>query len=95
MPQRLLGPKAFTLDRLLALFASLYAEHASRPEDLLPGQEDGWSSDDGDDGWRPSIETAQRRAERIRRKEQERDEMWEDEVDHLTMSTRLWSLVRA
>ena len=93
VPQRLLGPKVFTLDRMLALFASLYGEHATRPEDLVPSIDEGWSDADEEDGWRPSVDAAQRRAERIRRKELERDEMWEEEVEHLTMSTRLWSMV--
>jgi origin recognition complex subunit 5 len=93
VPQRLLGPKPFTLDRLLALFASLFGEHAVRPEDLVPGIDDGWSDADEEDGWRPSVDAAQRRAERIRQKELERDERWEEEVEHLTMSTRFWSMV--
>ena len=94
VPQRLLGPKPFPLDRLLALFASLYAEHAPRPEDLqgyVDGDED---LDEGeDDGWLPTVAQAKAREERIRKKEVERDERWEDEVDHLTMSVRLWSMV--
>ena len=93
VPQRLLGPKPFTLDRLLALFASLFGEHAVRPEDLVPSIDDGWSDADEEDGWRPSVDAAQRRAERIRQKELERDERWEEEVEHLTLSTRLWSMV--
>lgn len=93
VPQRLLGPKPFGLDRLLAIFASLYAEHAPRPEDLQPVLED-WSSDEEEDWALGSAAIAQKRAERVREREKERDERWEEEVDHLTMSISLWSLVR-
>ncbi|OCF40367.1 origin recognition complex subunit 5 [Kwoniella heveanensis CBS 569] len=43
VPQRLLGPKPFPIDRLLALFSSLYAEHAPRPDDLLPSLGEGYN----------------------------------------------------
>ena len=75
---------------MLALFASLYAEHGTRPEDLqaaVNGAESDSESDE--DGWLAT--TGQ--AERKRKREVERDERWEDEVDHLTMSVKLWSLV--
>ncbi|WOO80835.1 Origin recognition complex subunit 5 [Vanrija pseudolonga] len=78
VPQRLLGPKAFPLDRLLAMFASLYAEHAARPEDL---------ESDGE----VAVTAAQ--IERKRARHAERDEQWEDEVDALAMSVGLWSLI--
>lgn len=78
VPQRLLGPKAFPLDRLLAMFSSLYAEHGSRPEDL---------ESDGEVG----VTAAQ--IERKRARHAERDEQWEDEVDALAMSVGLWSLI--
>lgn len=82
------------MDRLLAIFASIYAEHAPRPEDLQMGLAD-WSSDDGEEDWAlGSAAIAQKRAERVRAKEKERDDRWEEEVDHLTMSTSLWALVR-
>lgn len=89
MAQRLLGPKPFPLDRLLAIFASLYAEHAERPDDLAPTLDD--SEDSGDE----YSTVAQRlaRVEKRRRKDAEREERWDDEVDHLTMSVRLWALV--
>jgi origin recognition complex subunit 5 len=97
VPQRLLGPKPFNLDRLLALFASLFAEHATRPEDLQAALGEGSGSDsegegDGED-WPPSIAQATAKAKRKRAREVERDERWEDEVDHLTMSVKLWSMV--
>ncbi|KAL7421631.1 hypothetical protein Q5752_003400 [Cryptotrichosporon argae] len=98
VPQRLLGPKPFPLDRLLALFAALYAEHAPRPEDLDPSA----LSDDDDAAlrrWPPpstsSVNTAAvvARLERRRAHEIEADEQWEDVVDALTMSAKLWALI--
>lgn len=94
VPQRLLGPRPFPLDRLLGMFSSLYAEHAARPEDLLASLDD---SDDEDgsreiDAWRNPAAAAAR-AQRKRERERARDEAWEDEVDHLTFSTKLWALI--
>ncbi|CAK9781969.1 hypothetical protein CC85DRAFT_138693 [Cutaneotrichosporon oleaginosum] len=80
VPQRLLGPKPFPLDRLLAMFSSLYAEHAPRPAEL--------EISFGYDAYQTVAETERRRDEEI-----ELDERWEDEVDHLAHSTRLWSLI--
>ena len=96
--QRLLGPKPFQLDRLLAMFASLYAEHAERPPELQARYGDDESSDDGEqseaeEGWIPTVEGQRRKAERKRKREVDREERWEDEVDHMTMSVKLWSLV--
>jgi origin recognition complex subunit 5 len=88
----LLGPKPFTLDRLLAIFAALYAEHAVRPEDLVLGLDD-LSSEDEEDWALGNVALAQKRAERARAKEKELDDYWEEEVDHLTMSSNLWALV--
>ncbi|TXT08935.1 hypothetical protein VHUM_02409 [Vanrija humicola] len=76
--QRLLGPKAFPLDRLLAMFASLYAEHGVRPTDL--------ESDD-------EVAVTAAQIERKRARAAERDEQWEDEVDAVAMSVGLWSLI--
>lgn len=81
---------------MLALFASLYAEHAERPEDLQLSPDELYSSgSDGEeeDDWGTDVERARKRAEGARRKEVELDEMWEDEVEHLTMSVNLWSMV--
>ncbi|KAL1411514.1 hypothetical protein Q8F55_002475 [Vanrija albida] len=83
VPQRLLGPKAFPLDRVLAMFASLYAEHGVRPEDLAESDEEEVLG----------ATAAVARAERKRARQAERDEQWEDEVDALAMSVRLWSLI--
>ncbi|GMK55931.1 hypothetical protein CspeluHIS016_0209870 [Cutaneotrichosporon spelunceum] len=80
VPQRLLGPKAFPLDRLLAMFSSLYAEHASRPPELENAY--------GYDAYASLAESARRRGEEI-----ELQDRWEDEVDLLAHSTRLWSLI--
>lgn len=97
MPQRLQGPKPFPLDRLLAIFASLYAEHAPRPTHLLPTPEDddsGSSSDeDGTRGDYLTIAEQAARAERKSRKDNVKDDMWDEEVEHLTMSVKLWSMV--
>jgi origin recognition complex subunit 5 len=85
------------LDRILALFASIYAEHAPRPEDLqarFGGTESSSDeSDSGGDAWPVSVSQAAAKAARKRAREVERDQRWEDEVDHLTMSVKLWSLV--
>lgn len=56
---------------------------------------DDWSSDNGgEEDWAlGSAVIAQKRAERMRQKEKERDDRWEEEVDHLTRSTSLWGLV--
>jgi len=78
---------------LLALFASIYAEHAERPEDLQAALGDASPSSDEKDGWLPSIAQSQALAEKRRKRDTERDGRWEDEVDHLTMSVKLWSLV--
>lgn len=43
--------------------------------------------------WLPSIDELAARATKRRKREVERDERWEDEVEHLTMSVKLWSLV--
>jgi origin recognition complex subunit 5 len=82
VPQRLLGPRPFPLDRLLAMFASLYAEHAVRPHELD-------ASDDEDADPFASPAAATRRRER----QIARDDVWEDHVDHLAFSTRLWALI--
>lgn len=80
VPQRLLGPRPFPLDRLLAMFSSLYAEHAPRPPDLEIRYEF--------DAYQSAAD-----AERRREEEMELDERWEEEVDHLAHSTKLWSLI--
>jgi origin recognition complex subunit 5 len=92
VPQRLLGPKPYPLDRLLAIFAAIYAEHAARPEDLQTSLDDS-SEDEPERTYLPTVEMQRAKAARRRDREIERDEMWEDEVDHLTMSVKLWGLV--
>ncbi|ORY21095.1 origin recognition complex subunit 5 C-terminus-domain-containing protein [Naematelia encephala] len=81
VPQRLVGPKPFPLDRLLALFASLFSEHANRPQDLTAALSD---SDSSDSDFIPKA------ADRKRQRDGEREEVWEQEVEHLTMSVKLW-----
>ncbi|BEI92601.1 uncharacterized protein CcaverHIS019_0502290 [Cutaneotrichosporon cavernicola] len=65
---------------LIAMFSSLYAEHAPRPPELEIAF--------GYDAYQSLAESERRRDE-----EMELDERWEDEVDHLAHSTRLWSLI--
>lgn len=97
VPQRLLGPRPFPLDRLLAMFSSLYAEHAPRPEDLqasFNGDSDSEGEADGSSGgWLNPAAVGAAAAQRRRERELARDEAWEDEVDHLTFSAKLWALV--
>lgn len=88
VPQRLLGPKIFPLDRLLAIFASLYAEHAERPDHLALALED-----ESEDELYPSAAQAVARAEKSRARDLEREEAWDDEVHHLAMSVKLWAMV--
>ncbi|EIW70339.1 hypothetical protein TREMEDRAFT_68006 [Tremella mesenterica DSM 1558] len=90
VPQRLLGPKPFGLDRMLAMFSSLFSEHVPRPEDL---DSSGSESEEEMDGWLVSVEEQRKRVERKRRREEERDLKWEEEVEHLSMSVRLWTLI--
>lgn len=104
VPQRLLGPKAFPLDRLLAMFASLYAEHGPRPPELeleTLDESDGEDTpqrprDDGNvfaAGHYVTAAEAERKARRKRDREIELEEDWEDYVDHLTFSVKLWQLI--
>lgn len=100
VPQKLQGPKPFPLDRLLAIFASLYAEHAPRPAHLLPTAEDDQSDDSHSSEDEPglgeylTIAEQAARAEKRGKKDGLKDDMWDEEVEHLTMSIKLWSLVR-
>ncbi|WVF71487.1 hypothetical protein IAT40_006293 [Kwoniella sp. CBS 6097] len=106
VPQRLLGPKPFPIDRLLALFSSLYAEHAPRPDDLLPSiggegytSSSASSSDDENrdelDRWAASRSVAELAAkvDRKRKRENDREKRWDDQVDGIAMSTKLWSMI--
>ncbi|WWC89283.1 uncharacterized protein L201_004204 [Kwoniella dendrophila CBS 6074] len=98
VPQRLLGPKPFTLDRLLGLFSSLYTEHSSRPEELqatIGGESSGSSSEDNEieDDWLPSIAQQSAKVERKRKREVEREKKWDDHVDELAMSVKVWGLI--
>lgn len=88
VPQRLLGPKIFPLDRLLAIFAALYAEHAERPDHLALALEE-----ESEDELYPSTAQAVARAEKRRARDLEREEAWDDEVHHLAMSVKLWAMV--
>ncbi|WVQ99429.1 hypothetical protein IAU59_006564 [Kwoniella sp. CBS 9459] len=107
IPQRLLGPKPFPIDRLLALFSALYAEHAPRPDDLLPSlgeaNGDSYSSSDSEanrqddmDLWErsyPSAAELTAKADRKRKRESEREKRWDDQVDGITMSAKLWGMI--
>lgn len=54
---------------------------------------DASGSDTSDVDEYATIAQRQSKIEKRRRREAERNERWDDEVDHLTMSVRLWSLV--
>lgn len=70
------------------MFAALYAEHAARPEDLIDDSE---SEGEQDPFQSPAIAAA--RATRRRAREVAREEAWDDEVDQLTFSVKLWALI--
>ncbi|WVQ80755.1 hypothetical protein IAT38_002860 [Cryptococcus sp. DSM 104549] len=98
VPQRLLGPKPFALDRLLAMFASLYAEHAPRPADLLPTIGGDSSSEDESDvemerTWPPTVAQQAAKMDRRQKKDREREERWDEEVERLMMSVRFWGMI--
>jgi origin recognition complex subunit 5 len=77
----------------------LYAEHAPRPAHLLPTPEDDQSdhshSSDDDPGLGEYLTIAEQaaKAEKRGKKDGLKDDMWDEEVEHLTMSVKLWSLV--
>ena len=94
MPQRLQGPKPFPIDRLLAIFAALYAENGPRPAHLLATPEDDYdSSSDGEQGEYLTIAEQAAKAEKKTKGDNIKDDIWDEEVEHLTMSVKLWSLV--
>ncbi|WVQ72459.1 hypothetical protein IAR50_002011 [Cryptococcus sp. DSM 104548] len=97
--QRLLGPKAFPLDRLLAMFFSLYAEHAPRPDFDI---EDSASSEEEEEKtvaltWPPTLRSSskggEKRAAKARKKEREQEERWDREVQQLMMSVKFWGMI--
>lgn len=87
VPQRLLGPKTFPIDRLIAMFSSLYAEHAPRPEEF------DLDDSDSDTGKYITAAEAAAKSQRRRDREIEHEQRWDDEVDHLAFSTKLWALI--
>jgi origin recognition complex subunit 5 len=90
------GPKPFPIDRLLAIFAALYAEHAPRPSHLIASLEDDYDSQDSaGEGEYLTIAEQAAKAESKTRKDNIKDDIWDEEVEHLTMSVKIWSLVRA
>ncbi|WRT66411.1 uncharacterized protein IL334_003367 [Kwoniella shivajii] len=93
VPQRLLGPKPFPIDRLLSLFSSLYAEHASRPEDLQAALGGESSSEEDEFDWLPTVAEQAAKVEKKRKRESEREKQWDENVDELAMSTKLWGLI--
>ncbi|WWD17262.1 hypothetical protein CI109_101700 [Kwoniella shandongensis] len=96
VPQRLLGPKPFPLDRLLAIFGSIYAEHAPRPQDLQATYGGESSSDeetDELDGWLPIVAEQAAKAERRTKRDREREEKWDEEVEALMMSVKFWGMI--
>jgi origin recognition complex subunit 5 len=78
---------------MLAIFAALYAEHGQRPEDLQPDLAVVSGDEDETEAWLKSSVELEARAARRRARKAELDEDWEDEVDHIAMSSRLWGLV--
>jgi origin recognition complex subunit 5 len=95
VPQRLQGPKPFPIDRLLAIFAALYAENGPRPAHLLATPEDDYdSSSEGEQGEYLTIAEQAAKAEKKTKGDNIKDDIWDEEVEHLTMSVKLWSLVR-
>ncbi|WVW83954.1 hypothetical protein I302_105977 [Kwoniella bestiolae CBS 10118] len=95
VPQRLLGPKPFPLDRLLALFSSLFAEHAERPEDLQAsfGGELSSSEEEERDDWLPSVAEQSAKVERKRKRDNEQERRWDESVEELAMSVKVWGLI--
>ncbi|KAK8864440.1 hypothetical protein IAR55_001689 [Kwoniella newhampshirensis] len=96
VPQRLLGPKPFPLDRLLAIFASIYAEHAPRPPDLQATYGGESSSSDGADeldGWLPTVAEQAAKAERRTKRDREREDRWDEEVEALMLSVKFLGLI--
>ncbi|ADV20319.1 Conserved hypothetical protein [Cryptococcus gattii WM276] len=93
VPQRLLGPKPFPIDRLLSLFFAIYAEHAPRPAELEYTEE---SSDDDEPvplSWPPTIATDNGKRDRKRKREREQEQAWDDEVEGLMGSTKFWGML--
>ncbi|ODN94258.1 hypothetical protein L198_05114 [Cryptococcus wingfieldii CBS 7118] len=97
--QRLLGPKAFPLDRLLALFFSLYAEHATRPDFQTEYSESSEELEEEESAqiWPPTLRTDSKRAEKkaakARKREQEQEQRWDVEVQQLMMSVKFWGMI--
>ncbi|WVO16167.1 hypothetical protein L204_103837 [Cryptococcus depauperatus] len=95
VPQRLLGPKALPLDRLLSLFFSLYAEHGPRPADLQVSFSDDSSEDENlvVQPWTSALATNEKKMARKRQREREREEWWDQQVEGLMMSIKFWGMV--
>ncbi|WWC70029.1 uncharacterized protein I206_103973 [Kwoniella pini CBS 10737] len=107
VPQRLLGPKPFSIDRLLALFSSLYAEHSPRPEDLqiaFGNEEENFSSSGSESNEEENQKGViiklnlneneiEKQNQRKRKKEYQRELKWDKHVEELTMNIKLWNLI--
>jgi origin recognition complex subunit 5 len=80
----------------LAIFAALYAENAPRPAYLLASPEDDYDSSEGEgqgEGEYLTIAEQAAKAEKKTKKDNIKDDIWDEQVEHLTMSVKLWSLV--
>lgn len=78
------------------MFAALYAEHAPRPSYLLSTTEEEYDSDRSSDGGRGeylTIAEQAAKAEKRSRRDTLKDDVWDEHVEHLTMSVKLWSMV--
>ncbi|OXH19389.1 origin recognition complex subunit 5 [Cryptococcus neoformans A1-35-8] len=93
VPQRLLGPKPFPVDRLLSLFFAIYAEHAPRPAELEHLEDSSSDDEPAPLTWPPTIATDNGKRDRKRKREREQEQAWDDEVEWLMGSTNFWGML--
>lgn len=105
VPQYLLGPRSFPLDRLLAIFQAIVVEHGrDLLEQILGDDSDSDEDQEGDDTLNsPSKRNglnfedvgveAKRKAKREREREMQRTLEWEDDVEELSRSVGLFGMV--
>lgn len=103
VPQYLLGPRSFPLDRLLAIFQAIVVEHGRDLLEQLLGEDTDSEEEDDDTLNSPSKRNglnfedvgveAKRRAKREREREMQRTSEWEDDVEELSRSVGLFGMV--
>lgn len=106
VPQSLLGPKAFTLDRMLAIFMALLVEHGWEDAMALRAEEDEEFDEEEDEDdemmmvakggllFEDDVATlTAKRRDRMRRREERRKADWEDEVEEISRSVGVFGLV--